>query len=165
MLTLLKARKITNQAVVRAGKLNVNVSVAVCDTTGSAYPVEPDGRIGGLGRRTGALWEKWSAAAITGRPSDRLFDQFEKSGARLSACSNVVPLGANVVVFRSLKAASSKVVAASAGRQRQNRAKIAQGPALKRSTPPELNQRLQSMLTGFCLPSPWQFQPEDFHDL
>src|SRR5204862_5943872 len=34
MLTLLKARKIVNQALLRARELNVSVSVAVCDTSG-----------------------------------------------------------------------------------------------------------------------------------
>jgi hypothetical protein len=34
MLTLLKARKIVNQALLRARELNVSVSVAVCDTRG-----------------------------------------------------------------------------------------------------------------------------------
>ena len=90
MLTLSRARKIVNQALIRAKELNVSVSVAVCDTRGRLIALNQlDGSVG---------WEvdrssigKAVAAAITGRPSDRLFEQFGTGGSRLSSCSNVVP--------------------------------------------------------------------------
>jgi hypothetical protein len=43
------------------------------------------------------------------------------------------PLGGNVVVFRSLKQASFKAVAASAEPRQQKKTKIAQGPASQRN--------------------------------
>jgi uncharacterized protein GlcG (DUF336 family) len=89
MLTLVKARKIINQALQRARELNVSVSVAVCDTSGRLIALnQMDGSMG---------WEvdrssmgKAVAAAITGRPSDRLFEQFATGAPRLPACNNVV---------------------------------------------------------------------------
>jgi uncharacterized protein GlcG (DUF336 family) len=89
MLTLLKAQKIVNQALLRAKELNVSVSVAVCDTTGRLIALsQMDGSVG---------WEmdrcsmgKAVAAAITGRPSDRLFEHFGAAWPRLSSCSNAV---------------------------------------------------------------------------
>jgi uncharacterized protein GlcG (DUF336 family) len=89
MLTLLKARKIVDQALLRAKELNVSVSVAVCDTTGRLMALnQMDGSVG---------WEvdrcsmgKAVAAAITGRPSDQLFEQFGKGWPRLSSFSNAV---------------------------------------------------------------------------
>jgi uncharacterized protein GlcG (DUF336 family) len=90
MLTLLKARKIVNQALVRARELNVSVSVAVCDTSGRLIALnQMDGSAG---------WEedrrsmgKAVAAAITGLPSDRLVEELGKGGPRLSSYDNVVP--------------------------------------------------------------------------
>ena len=90
MLTLLKARRIVNQALLRARELNVSISVAVCDTRGRLIALnQMDGSVG---------WEvdrcsmgKAVAAAITGRPSDRLFEQFGTGWPRLSSCNNVVP--------------------------------------------------------------------------
>ena len=90
MLTLFKARKIINQALQRARELNVSISVAVCDTSGRLIALnQMDGSMG---------WEvdrcsmgKAVAAAITGRPSDRLFEQFATGAPRFLACNNVVP--------------------------------------------------------------------------
>jgi len=90
MLTLFKARNIVNQALQRARELNVSVSVAVCDTSGRLIALnQMDGSMG---------WEvdrssmgKAVAAAITGRPSERLFEQFAAGVPRLPACNNVVP--------------------------------------------------------------------------
>jgi uncharacterized protein GlcG (DUF336 family) len=90
MLTLFKARKIVNQALQRARELNVSVSVAVCDTSGRLIALnQMDGSMG---------WEvdrssmgKAVAAAITGRPSDRLFEQFATDVPRLPAYNNMVP--------------------------------------------------------------------------
>lgn len=90
MLTLFKARKIVNQALQRARELNVSVSVAVCDTNGRLIALnQMDGSMG---------WEvdrssmgKAVAAAITGRPSDQLCEQFATAAPRLPACNNVVP--------------------------------------------------------------------------
>jgi uncharacterized protein GlcG (DUF336 family) len=86
MLTLSKARKIINGALLRAEELNLNVSVAVCDTTGRLIALsQMDGSVGwevdrsSMGRAV--------AAATSGRPSNRLFD----GGPRLSTCNNVVP--------------------------------------------------------------------------
>jgi uncharacterized protein GlcG (DUF336 family) len=89
MLTLLKARKIVNQALRRARELNVSVSVAVCDTSG---------RLIALNQMDGSVWEadrrsmgKAVAAAITGLPSDRLVEKLGEGGPRLSSYGNVVP--------------------------------------------------------------------------
>jgi uncharacterized protein GlcG (DUF336 family) len=90
MLTLLKARKIVNQALQRARELDVSVSVAVCDTAGRLIVLnQMDGSVG---------WEvdrcsmgKAVAAGITGRPSDRLFEQFGVGASRLTTWGNVVP--------------------------------------------------------------------------
>jgi uncharacterized protein GlcG (DUF336 family) len=90
MLTLLKARKIVNRALLRARELNVSVSVAVCDTSGRLIALnQMDGSVG---------WEedrrsmgKAVAEAITGLPSDRLVEKLSKGGPRLSSYHNVVP--------------------------------------------------------------------------
>ena len=91
MLTLLKARKIVDRALERAKGLNISVSVAVCDTSGRLIALnQMDGSVG---------WEadrysigKAIAAAVTGLPSDRLFEEFGK--VRSSAWNYVVqPLG------------------------------------------------------------------------
>jgi uncharacterized protein GlcG (DUF336 family) len=90
MLTLLKARKIVNQALLRARELNVSVAVAVCDTSG---------RLIALNQMDGSVaWEedrcsmgRAVAAAITGLPSDRLVEKLGKGGLRLSSYNNVVP--------------------------------------------------------------------------
>jgi uncharacterized protein GlcG (DUF336 family) len=90
MLTLLKAQKIVNRALLRAGELNVSVSVAVCDTSGRLIALsQMDGSVG---------WEedrrsmgKAVAAAITGLRSDRLGDKLGEGGPRLSSYGNVVP--------------------------------------------------------------------------
>lgn len=90
MLTLFQARKIIDQALQRANELNVSVSVAVCDT---------HGRLIALNQMDDSLgWEtdrssmgKAVAAALTGRPSDRLFEQFAAGAVRLSTHNNVVP--------------------------------------------------------------------------
>jgi glc operon protein GlcG len=91
MLTLSKARKIVDQALLRARQLNVSVSVAVCDTRGRLIAFNQMDR--------SIDWEtdrssmgKAVAAAITGRPSDRLLEQFGGDGLRLlSSYYHVVP--------------------------------------------------------------------------
>jgi len=90
MLTLLVAQRIINGALIRARQLNLNVSVAVCDATGRLIALnQMDGSVG---------WEvdrcsmgKAVAAAISGGPSDRLFERLGPGGLRLSSHSNVVP--------------------------------------------------------------------------
>lgn len=90
MLTLLKARKIIDGALLRAKERNLNISVAVCDTAGRLIALsQMDGSVG---------WEvdrcsmgKAVAAAISGRPSDRWFEQSATGGPQLSSSSNVVP--------------------------------------------------------------------------
>jgi uncharacterized protein GlcG (DUF336 family) len=90
MLTLLKARKIVNQAVLRAKDLNVSISVAVCDATGRLIALnQMDGSVGWEADR--CSMGKAVAAAISGRPSERLFEQLAPVGLRLSLGSNVVP--------------------------------------------------------------------------
>lgn len=91
MLTLSKSQQIVDAAVRRAQHLGINVSVAVCDTSGRLIVLNRmDGSVG---------WEvdrssmgKAVAAAITGHPSDRLFEQFGKGGSRLRIGNNVIPL-------------------------------------------------------------------------
>jgi uncharacterized protein GlcG (DUF336 family) len=89
VLTLSAAQRIINGALIRARQLNLNVSVAVCDANGRLIALnQMDESIG---------WEvdrcsmgKAVAAAITGRPSDRLFEHFGIGGPRLSSFHNVV---------------------------------------------------------------------------
>src|SRR5690242_8269432 len=90
MLTLSKARKIVDHALERAKGLNISVSVAVCD---------PSGRLIALNQMDGSVgWEtdrssigKAVAAAITGRPSDRLFEEFDRGAVRIPTYNNVFP--------------------------------------------------------------------------
>jgi uncharacterized protein GlcG (DUF336 family) len=92
MLTLSKAQKIVNGALLRARELNIYISVAVCD---------PSGRLIALNQMDGSTgWEvdrssmgKAVAAAITGQPSDRLVEQFHQGILRLSSCNVVPPRG------------------------------------------------------------------------
>jgi len=91
MLTLWKARKIVNQALLRARELNITVSVAVCDMRGRLIAFnQMDGSVGWEADRS--TMGKAVAAAITGRPSDRLLEQFGGDGLRLlSSYYHVVP--------------------------------------------------------------------------
>ena len=91
MLTLLKAQKIVNRALVRARELNVSVSVAVCDTRGRLIAFnQMDGSVDWEADRSSM--GKAVAAAISGRPSDRLLEQFGGDGLRLlSSYYHVVP--------------------------------------------------------------------------
>jgi uncharacterized protein GlcG (DUF336 family) len=90
MLTLLKARKIVNQALLRARELNASVSVAVCDTSGRLIALnQMDGSVGWEEDRSSM--GRAVAAAITGLPSDRLVEKLGKDGPRLSSYNNVVP--------------------------------------------------------------------------
>ena len=90
MLTLSAAQRIINGALKRARQLNLNVSVAVCDA---------NGRLIALNQMDESVdWEvdrcsmgKAVAAAITGRPSDRLFEHFRVGGPRLPSFHHVVP--------------------------------------------------------------------------
>jgi uncharacterized protein GlcG (DUF336 family) len=90
MLTLFTARKIVNQALQRARELNVSVSVAVCDTSGRFIALsQMDDSRGWEADRSSM--GKAIAAAITGRPSDELVEQFATGALRLPACNHVVP--------------------------------------------------------------------------
>ena len=90
MLTLLKARKIVNQALLRARELNVSVSVAVCDTSGRLIALnQMDGSVGWEADRRSM--GRAVAAAIIGLPSDRLVEKLGEGGPRLSSYGNVVP--------------------------------------------------------------------------
>ena len=90
MLTISKARKIVNQALLRARELNISVSVAVCDIRGRLIAFnQMDGSVGWEADRSSM--GKAVAAAITGRPSNRLLEDFGRGGARLSSHHNVVP--------------------------------------------------------------------------
>ena len=90
MLTLFKAQRIVDQALQRAKELNINISVAVCDR---------NGRLIALNQMDESMdWEvdrhsmgKAVAAAITGRPSNRLFEHFRINGLPSSSFHNVVP--------------------------------------------------------------------------
>jgi uncharacterized protein GlcG (DUF336 family) len=89
MLALSKARRIVDQALERAKRLNVSVSVAVCDTSGRLIALnQMDGSVGWEADRS--AMGKAVAAAITGRPSNQLFEEFSKGAVRLPACNNVV---------------------------------------------------------------------------
>jgi glc operon protein GlcG len=90
MLTLQNARKIVDKALARASELNVSISVAVCDA---------GGRLIALNRMEDSIdWEcdrssmaKAVAAAITGVPSERLFEQLNTDRRQLSSCHTIVP--------------------------------------------------------------------------
>src|SRR5689334_22683932 len=89
MLTLFKARKIIDAALQRARELNVSVSVAICDVTG---------RLIALNQMDGSIdWEadrssmgKAVAAAISGRPSERLVEHYRIDKLRSSSFHQVV---------------------------------------------------------------------------
>jgi len=90
MLTLFAAQRIINAALTRARQLNLNVSVAVCDANGRLIALNQ------MDESMGWEVDRWSmgkavAAAITGRPSDRLIEHFRTGGSRLSSFHNVVP--------------------------------------------------------------------------
>jgi glc operon protein GlcG len=90
MLTLLNAREIINGALLRAGELNLNVSVAVCDNTGRLIAFNRmDGCVGWEADRSSM--GKAVAAAITGRPSDQLIEQLAKAAPQRPSHNNVVP--------------------------------------------------------------------------
>lgn len=92
MLTLLKARKIVDQALLRARELGVSVSVAVCDIRGRLIALnQMDGSVGWQSDRSSI--GKAVAAAITGRPSHRLLEEFGRDGLRLSSYHVVPPRG------------------------------------------------------------------------
>jgi glc operon protein GlcG len=89
MLTLVAAKRVINGALIRAQELNLDVSVAVCDTAG---------RLIALNRMDGCVgWEadrssmgKAVAAAISGGPSDQLLEKIGSRKLRLSSHSNVI---------------------------------------------------------------------------
>lgn len=90
MLTLLKAKKIVNQALMRARELNISVSVAVCDADGRLIALNQMDKSMDWGVDRSSMG-KAVAAATCGRPSDRLFEHFRIDGPRLSSFHNVVP--------------------------------------------------------------------------
>lgn len=90
MLSLLKARKIVDQAIRRARELGVNISVAVCDDSGRLIALNQMER--------SRKWEsdrcsmgKAVAAAVTGLPSYRLMEYMQRHGLRPASGNNVVP--------------------------------------------------------------------------
>jgi uncharacterized protein GlcG (DUF336 family) len=89
MLTLLKAKKIVNQALIRARELNISVSVAVCDANGRLIALNQMDESMGWGVDRCSMGTA-VAAAISGRPSHRLFKHFRIGGPRLSSFHNVV---------------------------------------------------------------------------
>jgi uncharacterized protein GlcG (DUF336 family) len=89
MLTLFKAKKIVNQALMRARELNIRVSVAVCDANGRLIALNQMDESMGWGVDRCSMGTA-VAAAISGRPSDRLFEHFRIGGPRLSSFHNVV---------------------------------------------------------------------------
>jgi uncharacterized protein GlcG (DUF336 family) len=90
MLTLFKARKIVDHALQRARELNVSISVAVCDTSGRLIALnQMDGSMGWESDRSSM--GKAVAAAITGRPSDRLFEQSATGTPRSPARNGMFP--------------------------------------------------------------------------
>jgi uncharacterized protein GlcG (DUF336 family) len=92
MLTLSEAKRIVEDAVVKARELNVNISVAVCDV---------DGQLIALNRMDGAFCDadrrsigKAIAAAVIGGPSDELAGRLMASGRHRVALGKVLtPLG------------------------------------------------------------------------
>jgi len=90
MLTLFKAQTIIDRALQRARQLNISVSVAVCDANGRLIALnQMDGSIAWEADRSSM--RKAVAAAIIGRPSDRLFEHFRAGGLRSSSFHHVVP--------------------------------------------------------------------------
>jgi uncharacterized protein GlcG (DUF336 family) len=89
MLTLSKAQKIIDRALQRARELDVSVSVAVCYA---------NGRLIALNQMDGSTdWEadrssmgKAVAAAISGRPSERLVEHFRIDRLRPSSFHQVI---------------------------------------------------------------------------
>jgi glc operon protein GlcG len=78
MLTLSKAKRIINGAIVKARELGVDISVAVCDVGGHLIA---------FNRMDGAFWDvdhscigKAVAAAVIGRPSEELAGRLMASG-------------------------------------------------------------------------------------
>jgi len=158
MLTLSKARKIVDHALERAQELNISVSVSVCDTRGRLIALnQMDGSVG---------WEvdrssmgKAVAAAITGRPSDRLFEEFGSGAVRLSAWNNVVPpcgqRGGLPIVEAGVVQGGCGVSGAPTPEQDEECATAGIAASVEGSTNPP-------MLTVVPARSPRRAQPEDF---
>jgi uncharacterized protein GlcG (DUF336 family) len=90
MLSLLKARKIVDQAILRALEIDLNISVAVCDSTGRLIAFnQMDGSSGWDSDR--CAMGKAVAAAIAGVPSDQLAQHMHRFGMRSGSHANVVP--------------------------------------------------------------------------
>ena len=133
MLTLIKARKIVDQAIRRARELSVNVSVAVCDNRGRLIALnQMDGSVSWEVDRSSMA--KAVAAAVMGRPSDQLFEPCLKVDRGCLQATMLFPLADNVVAFRLLKRALFKEAAASAEPRQKNKTRSAPEPALQRST-------------------------------
>lgn len=89
MLTLSEARRIIEGAILRARKLNANISVAVCDNRGQLIA---------LNRMDGATdWDvdrgaigKALAAAMIGRPSEGLVERLLATAQRHASYASVV---------------------------------------------------------------------------
>jgi uncharacterized protein GlcG (DUF336 family) len=90
MLSLLKARKIVDQAILRARELGLNISVAVCDGAGRLIAFNQMDRSCGWESDRCAMG-KAVAAAIAGLPSDQLGEHIQRLGMRSMSHTNVVP--------------------------------------------------------------------------
>ena len=91
MLTLLKARRIVNQALLRARELNVSISVAVCDTRGRLIALNQVWMVLSVGKWIVAPWEKRSLRPSPDAPVIGCSSKFGTGWPRLSSCNNVVP--------------------------------------------------------------------------
>jgi uncharacterized protein GlcG (DUF336 family) len=89
MLTLSKSRQIVDAAIRRAQDLGINISVAVCDGNGRLIAFhQMDGSVGWEVDRS--AMGKAVAAAITGLPSDRLFQYMQTSESRHALHNHVI---------------------------------------------------------------------------
>src|ERR1044071_9286697 len=158
MLTLFKPQRIVDQALQRAKELNINISVAVCDT---------NGRLIALNQMDESMdWEvdrcsmgKAVAAAITGRPSDQLFEHFRMRRMRPSSFHNVVPprgqRGGLPIVEAGIVQGGCGVSGAPTPEQDEECATAGIAASVEGSTNPP-------MLTVVPARSPRRAQPEDF---
>ncbi|MDR6306535.1 uncharacterized protein GlcG (DUF336 family) [Nitrobacter vulgaris] len=130
MLSLLKARKIVDQAIWRARELGINISVAVCDNTGRLIALNQMDRSRG--------WEadrcsigKAVAAAVSGLPSDRLMERIQRHGLR--PISYVVPPRGQRGGLPVFQRGVVQGGVASVEPLQQSRTRSAQEPASRRS--------------------------------
>lgn len=90
MLTLSKSRKVIWAAIGRAKQLGAQISVAVCDNRGRLIAFnQMDGSTGWESDRSSM--GKAVAAAVIGRPSNQLLEQFGEGKSLFSSHCNVIP--------------------------------------------------------------------------